>query len=238
MSENFKINQDLDIDKSINSFIPAGSIIIIGGNTYLSNNDAANIGLIPCDGQAVSRTTYANLFSVIGTTYGVGDGSTTFNVPNLYTASKFISMKDSSTNLGSTAGSNTHTHTINSNATGTTTSDGFDHTHTSYAGTGNGGDHYHYLGAAYMGMNSAAAHVGPGYKKDGPNSLASINHNHAMYFNAINMNWGGNHSHPFYFNHGSSTGTSHSHSFTTSGTLGSAVSTKPPYVSALAYIKY
>lgn len=35
-----------------------------------------------CDGAAVSRTTYANLFAVIGTTYGSGDGSTTFNVPN------------------------------------------------------------------------------------------------------------------------------------------------------------
>jgi len=36
-----------------------------------------------CYGQAVSRTTYANLFAVIGTTYGAGDGSTTFNVPDL-----------------------------------------------------------------------------------------------------------------------------------------------------------
>lgn len=39
-------------------------------------------GFIECDGSAVSRVTYANLFSVIGTTYGIGDGSTTFNVPN------------------------------------------------------------------------------------------------------------------------------------------------------------
>lgn len=36
-----------------------------------------------CDGAAVSRTTYATLFGLIGTTYGVGDGSTTFNVPDL-----------------------------------------------------------------------------------------------------------------------------------------------------------
>ena len=38
---------------------------------------------LPCNGAAVSRTTYKDLFDVIGTTYGVGDGSTTFNVPNL-----------------------------------------------------------------------------------------------------------------------------------------------------------
>lgn len=38
---------------------------------------------LPCDGKAVSRTSYAKLFSVIGTTYGAGDGATTFNVPDL-----------------------------------------------------------------------------------------------------------------------------------------------------------
>ena len=45
-------------------------------------------GWLLCDGSAVSRTDYANLFSVIGTTYGDGDGSTTFNVPDL--VDKFV----------------------------------------------------------------------------------------------------------------------------------------------------
>lgn len=40
------------------------------------------VGRILCNAQAVSRTTYADLFAKIGTTYGVGDGSTTFNVPD------------------------------------------------------------------------------------------------------------------------------------------------------------
>lgn len=40
-------------------------------------------GWLMCYGQAISRTTYANLFSIIGTTFGVGNGSTTFNVPDL-----------------------------------------------------------------------------------------------------------------------------------------------------------
>ena len=40
-------------------------------------------GWLECDGSAVSRTTYADLFTAIGTTYGSGDGSTTFNVPDL-----------------------------------------------------------------------------------------------------------------------------------------------------------
>ena len=55
---------------------PAGSISMYAGST-------APTGYLLCDGSAVSRTTYADLFTAIGTTYGVGDGSTTFNVPNV-----------------------------------------------------------------------------------------------------------------------------------------------------------
>lgn len=46
-----------------------------------------------CDGSAVSRTDYADLFAVIGTTYGAGDGSTTFNLP-LLTYNRFIEGSD------------------------------------------------------------------------------------------------------------------------------------------------
>jgi microcystin-dependent protein len=53
-----------------------GCIIPYGGST-------APTGFVLCNGAAISRTVYANLFSAIGTTYGVGDGSTTFNLPNL-----------------------------------------------------------------------------------------------------------------------------------------------------------
>lgn len=45
--------------------------------------DAVPAGYLLCDGQAVSRTTYSDLFNAIGTLYGAGDGSTTFNVPNM-----------------------------------------------------------------------------------------------------------------------------------------------------------
>ena len=46
-------------------------------------NNTLPDGWLACDGTAVSRNTYANLFSKIGTTYGAGDGSATFNLPNL-----------------------------------------------------------------------------------------------------------------------------------------------------------
>jgi microcystin-dependent protein len=55
---------------------PVGSVTMFGGATAPS-------GWLKCDGAAVSRTTYASLFAVLGTTYGAGNGSTTFNVPNL-----------------------------------------------------------------------------------------------------------------------------------------------------------
>lgn len=55
---------------------PIGAIMDYGGAT-------APTGWLLCYGQAVSRTTYAALFAVLGTTYGVGDGSTTFNVPDI-----------------------------------------------------------------------------------------------------------------------------------------------------------
>lgn len=55
---------------------PPGVISMFGGS-------AAPSGWLLCDGSAVSRTTYAALFAVFSTTYGTGDGSTTFNLPNL-----------------------------------------------------------------------------------------------------------------------------------------------------------
>ena len=58
------------------SSVPVGAILWIAEN-------AVPDGYFECDGAAISRTVYADLFAAIGTTYGVGDGSTTFNVPDL-----------------------------------------------------------------------------------------------------------------------------------------------------------
>ena len=56
--------------------MPVGCVIPFAGA-------AAPTGSLLCQGQAISRTTYAQLFSVIGTTYGSGDGKTTFNLPDM-----------------------------------------------------------------------------------------------------------------------------------------------------------
>jgi hypothetical protein len=54
----------------------------IGDLKFIAHNGAISDGWLVCDGSAISRTTYAELFDVIGTTYGVGDGTTTFNLPD------------------------------------------------------------------------------------------------------------------------------------------------------------
>ena len=56
--------------------VPVGSMQAFAGSS-------APTGWLLCDGTTASRTTYSNLFSVIGTTYGVGDGSTTFGLPDM-----------------------------------------------------------------------------------------------------------------------------------------------------------
>lgn len=69
---------------------------------------ATPTGFLPCDGAAVSRATYAALFTAISTAYGVGDGSTTFNVPNLKGATlvgagqkvKTFTFLDANVNVG------------------------------------------------------------------------------------------------------------------------------------------
>lgn len=61
------------------SFSPVPSV----GTIIMHTGTSAPGGYLMCDGTAVSRTTYADLFAAIGTTYGSGDGATTFNLPDL-----------------------------------------------------------------------------------------------------------------------------------------------------------
>ena len=68
-------------------------------------------GFLECNGAAVSRSTYSALFAIIGTTYGAGDGSSTFNVPDLQ--DKLALSKSNNKTLASTGGANTVTSTGN-----------------------------------------------------------------------------------------------------------------------------
>jgi microcystin-dependent protein len=62
---------------------PTGSVIPYAGASAPSATLSGVVGWLLADGTAVSRTTYATLYAVVGTTYGAGDGSTTFNLPDM-----------------------------------------------------------------------------------------------------------------------------------------------------------
>ena len=94
------------LNSSVGASMPAGAIQMYGGST-------APTGYLLCNGGAVSRASYASLFAVIGTTYGSGDGATTFNVPDL--RQKFPLGKAASGTgnaLGATGGAIDHDHSV------------------------------------------------------------------------------------------------------------------------------
>ena len=94
--------------------IPSGTIVAYGAAS-------APTGWLLCDSSAVSRTTYARLFAVIGTTFGTGDGSSTFNVPDLRDKVPLGKGSNNDT-LGTTTGSVAASSVINSaTKTGVTT---------------------------------------------------------------------------------------------------------------------
>ncbi len=92
-----------DLDAGSSNLSPRGTIVAFAGSP-------APDGWLLCDGSAVSRTTYASLFALIGTIFGAGDESTTFNVPNLK-GRVVVGLDDSDADfdtLGETGGAKTH----------------------------------------------------------------------------------------------------------------------------------
>ncbi len=72
------LNEDSEriVDEASLALVPVGGILLFGGSTTPA-------GYLRCDGATVSRVTYQALFLVIGTTYGAGDGLTTFGLPTV-----------------------------------------------------------------------------------------------------------------------------------------------------------
>ena len=99
---------------------------VLAGFIQMYGAASAPTGWLLCNGAAVSRSTYATLFALIGTTYGAGDGSSTFNVPDM--RDKFPVGSGSTYALNATGGSAdstlpSHTHTA------TVTDSGHNHTY-------------------------------------------------------------------------------------------------------------
>lgn len=100
---------------------------MIAGAIYMYAGSVAPTGFLMCDGSAVSRTTYANLYAAIGDLYGAGDGSTTFNLPDL--SGRVVIGADSNHALASSGGEETHSLTSSEIPSHTHTVPS--HTHTS-----------------------------------------------------------------------------------------------------------
>lgn len=126
------------------NILPAGAVMPFAMNLAPS-------GWLWANGTAVSRTTYAALFAAIGTTFGTGDGSTTFNLPDL----RGYFVRGAGTNadgaVSGTFGAKqadaylSHTHTMGTESadhahyvSGTTAGDNNTHTHKQYSSTGYG----------------------------------------------------------------------------------------------------
>lgn len=125
------------------AFLPAGAIVSFAGREA----DVPK-GWLICNGSVVSRQTYARLFSAVGTRYGVGDNSTTFQIPDLTTEQEIL-WAASTTTLPSNAtvgGSVNHTHTYTSSVTFSIDASGGHNHNVNNMNIGTGGHgnpHYH-----------------------------------------------------------------------------------------------
>lgn len=221
-----------------------------------------------CDGSEISRTTYADLFDIIGTTYGIGDGSTTFNLPNLRgnipvglniadasfdTLGKIGGSKDYALTVNDlpahthaidppeTASSNAanHTHIVDPPATDSTTTGSHSHSGTAL---GNG-SHYH----PFTDYGYSSKTVGSGdtkytvrYGTGSNNTAGAGSHTHSLSISAA-----GTHLHSVDISSFSSgAGGDHNHTVDipgfTSGSTGSgnAHSLLQPYIVLNYIIKY
>jgi len=149
--------------------VPSGSVTAFAGATAPS-------GWLMCNGSAVSRTTYADLFAVIGTTYGVGDNSTTFNLPNLSgrVPVGFDVGQSEFDFVGKTGGAKTHTLTTNEMPSHTHTQNS--HSHTGSADSG--GAHTHIATSTEAGGHTHTASTGSAGTHDHGNIASSGSHDH------------------------------------------------------------
>ena len=212
------------INTAVANAIPAGSVTAFAGSSAPS-------GYLVCDGSAVNRSTYPDLFSAIGTMYGAGDGSTTFNLPNY--SGQFLRGVDNGAGIDPDAATRTdrgdgttgdavgtiqsneilaHSHTVNPPSTNTST-DGA-HTHTvdpPVTNTSTDGAHFHTVNPPATNTNSTGAHT---HSIDPPATTTSTNGNHShstvtQLGNNTNGgpdNWGVQHSDPGGGNWGTYTG--------------------------------
>jgi microcystin-dependent protein len=146
-------------------------------------NSSAPTGFLECNGSAVSRTTYSALFAIIGTTYGAGDGSTTFNVPDLQ--DNVPVGKSNNKALASTGGANTVA--ASGNIAGSTANATLSESQLA--------SHDHNLTAGNVSFKSGGNNPFWGPQVPSPNSGGPGNKTKALSGNSGNAGSGNGHSH-------------------------------------------
>lgn len=186
---------------------------------------SAPTGWLLCDGAAVSRSTYANLFAAIGTAYGAGNGTSTFNVPDMRGRTPVGRNAGSFPTLGDTGGAESVTLTAAQSGLPS-------HGHGASGSTGGAGGHSH-SGSTSAPSPTVHSHVYSGYSftyagrgTGNQNTVVSVSST------APSTNTEGNHSHTF---NTSSVG-DHSHGVSVSVSANGAANAAsshpnmPPYV--------
>jgi microcystin-dependent protein len=184
------------IQTQINAF--SGFITIpIGGILMWPATSAPSSSFSICDGSAISRSTYSALFSLIGTTFGPGDGSTTFNLPNLI--DRFPLGAGDAYALGQEAGSATHvlttaelphlSYTSPSVSVSVSNVTDPEHQHTETAAISTGG---------FSGLQQSSSNSGTGAAVNTPTELAAtgitVNTTTTTTTTVSDANGGGSHS--------------------------------------------
>jgi microcystin-dependent protein len=153
--------------------VPIGGILHLGVTPTYDDAD-----YLTANGSAVSRTEFAQLYAKIGTTWGVGDGSTTFNLPNL--TDRYLRGSSGyvvGTYLASELASHTHTATAWSDVQGA-------HTHGGSSSTSTGGSHEH----SYVKINNISD---SGRGTGGSDAITSIS------TETVNTSTSGSHNHTY-----------------------------------------
>lgn len=159
---------------SVGKTVPVGSVFFLAALT-------PPVGYLKANGAAVSRTTYAALFAVIGTTYGVGDGSTTFNLPDL--RGEFLRGLDDGRGvdtgraLGSAQAQEIQTHAHDVDPPAVTSSQDGGHNHIDGGGAGINGGRY---GFVDTGIANANIQYDPGVDGRGSYTSAEPAHDHTV----------------------------------------------------------
>lgn len=208
------------------NFTPSTKANRIPGQVIMFAGKSAPAGTLLCNGAAVSRTTYADLFAAIGTLYGAGDGKTTFNLPAMGDGTVVTHTNSADAVGGFTAGEVIrHAHTASSASAG-------NHSHTINVGAG--GAHSHGASASGVGDHAHGAWTdSQGHHAHTGGTSAVGDHQHLTAFAEAGFAypWGAD-----YGQHAGSRGNvdydnpwpntspagAHSHSFTTDGAGGHA----------------